>query len=264
MKVIGAGLPRTGTLTQKIALEMLGVAPCYHMVNVLSDLSLVPQWMDAFEGGSDWNKIFDGFQASVDWPGSFFYRELMDVYPEAKVLLSVRPAEAWAKSMSQTIWDVVYGNNLVHDLSQARTRVDTGWRDYMDLITAMWEKSGLLPSSVGGPDLNELAQAFDRYNDEVRATVPADRLLVWSYTDGWEPLCEFLEVPVPQAPLPRVNDSAMFNSRIVDAALETLNEWHSQQKAAASQLVSALRGRQRRRRFSLRRDRRRKLDQAHG
>ncbi len=235
MKIIGAGLPRTGTLTQKIALEMLGFAPCYHMVNVLSDLSLVPQWQEAFEGGSDWNKVFDGFQATVDWPGSFFYRELMDVYPDAKVLLSVRDSDSWAKSMSQTIWDVVYGDNLVHDISQARTRVDTGWRNYMDLITAMWEKSGLLPSSAAGPDLTELAQAFDRYNDEVRATVPADRLLVWSFTDGWEPLCEFLDAPVPQAPLPRVNDSAMFNDRIVDAGLQVLNEWHGQQKAAASQ-----------------------------
>ncbi len=235
MKLIGAGLPRTATLTQKIALEMLGVGPCYHMVNVLSDLSLVPQWSNAFEGGADWAKIFEGFQSTVDWPGSFFYRELIDLYPEAKVLLSVRPAAAWAKSMSQTIWDVVYGNNLVHDLSEARRRIDPGWNDYMNLITAMWEKSGLLAAEAVGADLESLALAFDRYNDEVKATVPAERLLVWAPGDGWEPLCEFLEVPVPQAPLPRVNDSAMFNERIVDAAMGTLNAWHGQQKAAASQ-----------------------------
>jgi hypothetical protein len=233
MKIIGAGLPRTATLTQKIALEMLGYAPCYHMVDVLSDLSRVPVWKDAFEGGTDWDKVFGNCQATVDWPGSFHWRELMDVYPEAKVLLSVRPADAWARSMSGTIWDVVYGDNLVHDLSSARTRVDAGWRDYMELITAMWEKSGLLPSSAAGPDLDELARAFDRYNEEVRETVSAERLLVWSPDDGWEPLCEFLDKPVPAAPLPRVNDSKMFNDRIVDAAMATVGQWLSEQREVA-------------------------------
>src|ERR1700677_4666254 len=94
MKVIGAGLPRTATLTQKVALEMLGFGPCYHMVNVLSNLDLAPQWQEALEGSSDWDELFLGSQSTVDWPGAFFYRELMDFYPEAKVLLSVRSGEA--------------------------------------------------------------------------------------------------------------------------------------------------------------------------
>src|SRR5215469_1351729 len=98
MQVIGAGLPRTATLTQKISLEMLGIGPCYHMVNVLSDLSLVPQWAAAFDGGADWDKIFGPAQSSVDWPGSFFWRELAEYYPEAKVLLSVRSSGSWANS----------------------------------------------------------------------------------------------------------------------------------------------------------------------
>ncbi len=85
------------------------------------------------------------------------------------MLLSVRPAEAWAKSMTNTIWEVVYGDSLMHDLSSARIRVDPGWRDYMALITAMWEKSGLLPSSIGGPDQAELARAFEHYNEEVKS-----------------------------------------------------------------------------------------------
>lgn len=234
MKVIGVGLPRTATLTQKIALEMLGFGPCYHMVNVLSDLSNVPTWTDAFEGGAKWDEVFAGHQSTVDWPGSFFWQELVSEYPDAKVLLSVRPAQAWAKSMSETIYDVVYGDSLMHDLSEARRRLDPGWDDYMNLITAMWEKSGLLGSSVSA-DEDTLAKAFDRYNAEVIATVPAERLLVWAPADGWEPLCEFLEVPVPAAPLPRVNDSKMFCERIVDAAIETVNEWHAKEKAAAAQ-----------------------------
>ena len=71
MRLIGAGLPRTATLTQKIALEMLGLAPCYHMVNILSDLSLVPPWIEAFQGRQNWDRIFGNHQATVDWPGAF-------------------------------------------------------------------------------------------------------------------------------------------------------------------------------------------------
>jgi len=232
MKLIGAGLPRTATLTQKIALEMLGYGPCYHMVNVLSDLSLTPQWSAAFEGNADWDKIFEGHNSTVDWPGSFFYRELIDRYPNAKVLLSVRPAESWAKSMTNTIWEVVYGDSLMHDLSSARTRVDPGWRDYMDLITAMWEKSGLLSPGVGTPDQTALARAFEQYNEEVQRVVPAERLLVWQPADGWAPLCEFLEVPVPEAPLPKVNDAAGFTDRIMDAAMAVVGDHLAKQKAA--------------------------------
>jgi len=236
MKVIGVGLPRTATLTQKISLEMLGFGPCYHMVNVLGDLSNVPTWSNAFEGGADWDAVFAGHESTVDWPGSFFWRELIAEYPDAKVLLSVRPSQAWAKSMAETIWEVVYGNSLMHDLSEARRRLDPGWDDYMNLITAMWEKSGLLQSSfTGTADLDALARAFDQYNAEVQATVPAERLLVWAPQDGWAPLCEFLEVPVPEAPLPRVNDSKMFCERIIDAAIETVNDWHAKEKAAAAQ-----------------------------
>src|SRR6266568_3707579 len=157
MNVIGAGLPRTATLTQKVSLEMLGLGPCYHMVNVLSDLSLAPQWAAAFDGSADWDAIFEGHQSSVDWPGSFHWRELMDVYP--------------------------------------------GWHDYIELMKAMWRKSGLIGEMTAAFDPNVLASAMERYNQEVRDTVPASRLLEWKPSDGWEPLCQFLDVPVPPAPL---------------------------------------------------------------
>src|SRR5271167_2229314 len=83
MKLIGAGMPRTGTLTQKMALEMLGLGPCYHMVDVLADLDQAALWERALDGDGPWEEIFSGFQSTVDWPGGFFYRELIDVYPEA-------------------------------------------------------------------------------------------------------------------------------------------------------------------------------------
>src|ERR1700689_4410828 len=117
LKLIGAGLPRTATLTQKTALEMLGVGPCYHMVNVLADLDQVGPWMRALEGEAPWDEVFDGFQSTVDWPGGYFYEELMEVYPDAVVLLSVRDPQAWAKSAKDTVWSVRYGESLMRLLS---------------------------------------------------------------------------------------------------------------------------------------------------
>ena len=107
MKVIGVGLPRTGTLTQKVALEMLGYGPCYHMVNVLQNLELVQLWHDALEGNADWDKIFAGNESTVDWPGGFFWKELMAYYPDAKVVLSVRDPDKWERSMRDTVWAVL-------------------------------------------------------------------------------------------------------------------------------------------------------------
>src|ERR1700742_4420161 len=213
MKLIGAGLPRTGTLSQKIALEMLGLAPCYHMVNVLTDLDETPRCRRALDGDLSPEEIFRGFEATVDWPGSFFYRELIELYPDAKVLLSVRSGESWVESMRETIWGVIYGQILIRHLSDARRLVDPPWDDYMALMSEMWQRSGL----ISRPDASaeEMAVAMERFNQQVQETVPAERLLVWSPGDGWEPLCEFLEVPVPEADFPRVNDSAQVADRII-------------------------------------------------
>jgi hypothetical protein len=238
VKIIGAGLPRTATLTQKVALEMLGIGPCYHMASLLADLSLVQRWRDAFDrrtGGGQvaWGEIFAGFTATVDWPGAFFYPELTETYPEAKVLLSVRDSGAWARSMHDTIWGVMSGDTMMHDLAAARARIEPGWRQYMDLMKEMWSRSGLLDPSRDGLDQSALAAAFERYNDQVRQDVPQERLLVWSPADGWEPLCEFLGVPVPAAPLPRTNDSSSFAGMTIGSCMTALSRWHEQQYAAS-------------------------------
>jgi len=231
MRLIGAGLPRTATLSQKIALELLGVGPCYHMVDVLGDLDRAQQWADALAGNARWDEIFAGFRSTVDWPGAFFHRELRETYPDAKLLLSVRPGEAWAQSMSDTITSVLYGDSLMYDLSNARCRIDEGWRRYIELMREMWARSGLVPES-GSTDRETLARAMERYNEEVMETY--DDVLVWSPAEGWEPICELLEVPVPDAPFPRVNDSQMFEERIIDSALAALNAWRGQAAAPAA------------------------------
>jgi hypothetical protein len=226
MKLIGAGLPRTGTLSQKVALEMLGLAPCYHMVNVLADLDKVRQWRRALEGDGQWDEIFEDSQATVDWPGSYFYKELVDAYPDAKVLLSVRDSEAWERSMRQTIWGMFWGDILIRDLSAARVRVDEQWRAFCELMQDMWKRSGLIDNAADTTS-ESMRAAMERFNREVQEYVPADRLLVWSVSEGWEPLCEFLELPVPDTPFPHLNDSKGFIDRIVDGALIAVQEWRA-------------------------------------
>jgi hypothetical protein len=238
MRLIGAGLPRSGTLSQKVALEMLGLEPCYHMVNVLGNLDLAPAWRRALDGDVDWDKIFDGCQATVDWPGSFFYRELMETYPDAKVLLSVRDGEAWAKSMRETIWGMFYDDVVMQYVSTARTMIDPAWDSYISMMKEMWERSGLLNDGEN-TTAEWMASAMERYHEGVKQTVPAERLLVWTASDGWEPICEFLGVPVPDTPFPRLNDGKMFAGRIIDGALLALNAWREHDREAEAEAMSA-------------------------
>ncbi len=232
LKVIGAGLPRTATLTQKVALEMLGFGPCYHMVNVLGNLDLLYQWRAALNGDADWEQIFGDCQSEVDWPGSFYYKELMAIYPDAKVLLSVRPADAWDRSMRATILDTVTGGDTIAGhLSCAARQINKKWDDYLSLMTDMWIRQGVV--SPDGRQPLDLERAFVDHTEQVKQAVPEDKLLVWTASDGWEPLCEFLEVDVPDAPFPRLNDSDTYTGRIIDMSLGTVGNWWTEQKSAA-------------------------------
>ena len=229
MKLIGAGLPRTATTTQMIALEMLGL-PSYHMRDMMADLSTsVPQWRRAFEGDGPWDELFDGKESIVDWPGSYHWRELLDVYPDAKVLLSVRSAESWVESMHNTIAQIWFGDSLMHHLAQARYKVDPAFASWLDVLYDMWAKADIMIGS--GADAEEMAAGFERWNQQVIDTVPSDRLLVWDPKDGWEPLCELLEVRVPDAPLPNVNDTENFQKNLImGPALEAINAWWEENK----------------------------------
>jgi hypothetical protein len=233
MKVIGAGLPRTGTLTQKVALEALGLGPCYHWVDVLADLDRVAQWQRAMDGEQPWREIFQegGYRSTVDWPGGYFYKQLMERYPDAKVLLSVRDPAAWERSFRETIWNMGHGESLLRLLSSARAQVDPRWRDYLALVERMfWGPQGTFAAGHATPA--ELIAELERHNAEVRDAVPAERLLEWQVSEGWEPLCEFLEVPVPAEPLPHVNDRETFLGRVADGAIATVAAWREEQLAS--------------------------------
>ncbi|MEA2333457.1 MAG: hypothetical protein QOH58_3595 [Thermoleophilaceae bacterium] len=233
MKLIGAGLPRTATTTQMIALEMLGL-PCYHMRDMMADLSKsVPLWRRAYDGEGPWEEIFGDAQSTVDFPSAFFWRELMDVYPDAKVLLSVRDYEGWARSMQDTIVQIYFGDTLMHHLAQSRYHVDPAFKGWVDLMTDMaWEGRGAFAGSKG--ETGPMIEAAKRWDQEVKDTVPADRLLVWNPKDGWEPLCEFIGLDVPSEPLPHVNDTEAFKTQLVAGpAVAAINEWWQREQPTA-------------------------------
>jgi hypothetical protein len=225
MKIIGAGLPRTATTTQWLALRMLGL-PTYHMKDMMEDLRKgVDVWRRAYLGEQPWDEVFDGFEATVDWPAAYHWRELMDKYPEAKILLSVRDGDAWAKSMNDTINQIYFGDSFMRSMCQARYRIDPDWAAWMDLnIDTCWKgPRGALANTFG--ERGPLVEAMNRWNDEVKATVPADRLIVWQPQDGWEPLCEALGVPVPSEPLPHAFDTEVFKSSITGGAVAAFADY---------------------------------------
>lgn len=204
MKVIGAGFGRTGTLSLKAALEELGFGPCYHMKEALAHPSHLFFWNAASKGKAvDWKQHFLPYQATVDWPACKFYKELMLEYPDAKVLLSVRDPEKWYDSARDTIYKV--GKTFPMSWLRSFFPVDLIWKDTFD---GRFE------------DRRYAIQVFNRHVEEVKRHVPADKLLVYEVKDGWEPLCRFLDVPVPQGkPFPRLNDTAEFERIIRRGAL---------------------------------------------
>ncbi len=229
-------MPRTGTLTQKLALEMLGLGPCYHMVDVLTDLDQAKLWEAALEGNSPWAEVFDGYNSTVDWPGGYFYRELIDFYPEAKVLLSVREPEAWERSMRETVWAVRHGESLIRLLSSAQAHVNPRWAGFLKMIDRLlWQGEGTFAAGHARPE--QLIEAMEHHTAEVERTVPSERLLVWSVSEGWGPLCEFLELPVPEEPLPHVNDKTEFLNRVIDSSLQELNDWREVQSTVEPSIL---------------------------
>src|ERR1700677_1260105 len=224
MTLIGAGLPRTGTLTQKVAFEELGIGPCYHWVDVLADLDQVQLWNRALDGEVLWDQILGGSRSTADWPGGYFYRELMEFYPDAKVLLSVRDPESWERSFRDTIWPMSFGNTLMPLLAHARAEIDPRFHAYLELVDRMfWGPQGTF--SAGHAEPSQLIEQMLEHTEAVKRAVPAERLLVWDVKEGWGPLCEFLEVDVPETPLPHANDRGSFLDRVIGGALDSLQAW---------------------------------------
>ena len=205
MKVIGVGLPRTGTLSLKVALEMLGFGPCYHMTEVFGDHAAWPLWIKAAAGERiEWSDIFNRWGSTTDAPGCVFWRQLADYYPKAKLILSVRDAEKWFASTQATI--------LKPSNHESLGLADS---DIFKLIGAV----GWSPQADENHDKAFMLKRFNEHNAAVQKAFGPDRLLVFEASQGWEPLCKFLGVPVPAQPYPRVNSTEDFQKMVDERQL---------------------------------------------
>lgn len=204
LRVIGAGFGRTGTQSLQVALEQLLGGPCYHMKNVIArHPEHIETWRAAARGDAvDWERLFDGYVAAVDWPVARFYEQMLTIYPDAKFILSHRDPDRWYDSTSRTIYRVR------EVLSSATWRVLLSLlgqrRTFVDMVNeVVWD--GTFDSLFS--DRQHAIDTYEAHNDAVKHAIPTEQLLVFEARQGWGPLCGFLGLPVPDGPFPHVNDS---------------------------------------------------------
>ena len=201
LRVIGAGFGRTGTLSLKQALETLGFSKCYHMAEVAEHPAHVALWRAAWRGEAPWEELFDGYAAAVDWPTAAFWPRLMGVYPEAKIVLTVRDFDSWFASAGRTIFQSMQ-ERLAAEQSQHEERL-------------LMAKEIIIDGTFGGDlaDRDNALAVYEANVARVHREVPADRLIVFDGNDGWRPLCDALGVEEPAVPYPRINTSEEFRER---------------------------------------------------
>ena len=194
LHVIGTGWGRTGTDSMREALTILGFGPCHHMVEIIANPALRDAWRALARGATpDWDFLFAGYRSCVDWPSAAYWRELVALHPQARVILTARPVASWWESFAATLLPGITGNpdpdSLVHTLIAAQE----------------------LQGRPG--DRDHVMALYQAHVAEVVATVPPGRLLIHQPADGWAPLCAHLGVPVPDMPYPRRNSAAEFQTQ---------------------------------------------------
>ncbi|MGB0522590.1 MAG: sulfotransferase family protein [Flammeovirgaceae bacterium] len=215
VKVIGAGLGRTGTMSLKLALEYLGYGPCFHMVELLQE----PQRLSYLKtlhktGKTNWSEFFSGFNSTVDYPTCLYYDQLLQENPAAKVILTERDPEKWYESVYQTIYrgkpkgfkDITrLVKNLIFSKDMRKVAPV-----FMHNDTLIW--NGQFKGKF--EDKQAAIEIYLQHNEQVKKTVPAEQLLVFQVTEGWQPLCTFLGEPTPDIPFPRSHQRETFNKKM--------------------------------------------------
>ena len=207
LKIIGAGFGRTGTLSLKAALEQLGYGPCHHMKEVMLNNDQAEWFSQASKGVEvDWHEVFNKYSSAVDWPAAAYYQELAESFPDAKFVLGVRDPDAWYESVENTIFRVI--PNFPKWIRFIFPRSD---KVFNMIEKTIWqgEFSGQFE------DKGTAIQVFNERIETIKKMFPPERLLIHTSKDGWEPLCEFLDVDIPDTPYPWVNDSAKIKRAII-------------------------------------------------
>ena len=210
LKILGTGLGRTGTHSLKLALEQLGFGKCYHMVELFQHPEGLKYFKQAEKGEIvNWDELFKGYVSAVDYPVARYYKQIMNYYPDVKIIHTIRDAESWFKSATDTIfwasrptsWKII---KMIFNLpfsKEARRRLP------------VLKYNGMLIEREFGKDLknkHSVIKRFNEHNEEVINTVSKERMLVFDPKSGWEPLCKFLNVPVPETPFPKSNTKEDF------------------------------------------------------
>ncbi|RGP73443.1 hypothetical protein FSPOR_2025 [Fusarium sporotrichioides] len=235
MRVIVCGVHRTGTLSIRNALWRLGFHDCYHMQTLIKDPSRAPEWIRAFEAkyagrGSftraDWDRLLGDCQAVCDVPAAFFGAELAELYPEAKVIILNRDPEKWYESVLNSIYLLTSPKNIWSKLSMIYCFLLDSNIQYM----AKYSKSmkSLVQKYDHGNEKDKALEWYRAQYQEFRDRIPEERRFEYTITEGWEPLCDYLDVPVPEvedaetgkmvvAPFPHLNDGETFrqNSQVI-------------------------------------------------
>lgn len=202
LQVIGVGMHRTGSMSVKAALERLGFGPCYHGMEALRRSTDGEHWLAAYETGGDvdWSQIFKGYRATLDWPTIYFWEDLATAYPDARILLTERDPELWWSSHVSLF-------QLTAKFDQELTDEQRQWAQESGFARMFAALSTIVPATFDGRvfDKAHCLRVFEKHYERVRRTVPAERLLTYRVQEGWEPLCRFLGVDVPDEPFPHVN-----------------------------------------------------------
>ncbi len=199
LQVIGAGMWRTATYSLKLALEELTGQPCLHMSELMPSRKnhhnnqLRRDWLKVVKGDRalNWPKLFEGYGSTTDWPALMFWQDIVDFYPNAKVLLSTRDPESWWQSISQTVLQVI---------------PESPQNDWEELIAELFKRDFVSTK----PTKQEALDFYHDHNERVRKNVPKERLIEWQIGDGWAPLCAALDLPEPNKPFPHTNSTAEF------------------------------------------------------
>ncbi|KAI4263814.1 MAG: hypothetical protein L6R42_001050 [Xanthoria sp. 1 TBL-2021] len=228
LQVIGAGLPRTGTSSLKAALEFLGFDPCHHMVECFNKPEHSVLFTNLINAKTNPNTTPDelnlqtaalkkglrGYRAAVDAPTCEVYEEMLAIFPNAKVILSVRDSkEQWWKSFNDTVGvqlGFVYPL-LVYPVGFLRQQQRVVWA-----VEKHW--AALTGGEIG-------TKVYTAHNQMVHETVPKEQLLEFNVKEGWPRLCEFLEVPVPDVPFPNLNDAKTIKKNLFGAKVMGAGVW---------------------------------------
>lgn len=210
LRVIGTGQARTGTTSLKLALEHLGFGKCYHMYDLFNNPDQIV-FFERAERGEDihWDQLLECYQSTCDMPLIEYYGQLIQTNEDAMVIHTTRDAETWYESMKNTVFWAINPDPG----RKFRIMIRFPFSSTIRKRSRVFKYNKRMMKRFFGEDLGNKAKVIDRYktyNDQVLASIPKDKLLVYDIRSGWEPVCEFLQVPVPKIPFPKSNTTEEF------------------------------------------------------